>query len=416
MIEMLSKPIGEIGLGDIQALIDSEVPEGEQIEFKRELPRRKGNADLWASKNEIGDYARNGILEEAVAFANAYGGVLLLGIDESSTKPPAATAIRAIPRCEDLADRLKSMFVNCVEPQPVRFVIFGVPTEVDGSGVVIIRVGKSRLSPHRVTTTLACPVRRADQCRKMTMREIQDMTLNVSRGLQGLKERLSDRSERFQEEFGHLRPSNDKFGIRMTAVPVIDEIQLDRISQHGRLLGNLDTKWVTVAGGNDGRDLIKPPDFPPVFWRPLLRGARAQREISGVHPTHFSYREIYCDGLVEFGFVSVADAEHYLLCPDWPLVMFANLVAWADHFRRQADAPTVEYALEVETCNRGSTGFVAYRRVWPEAPRLPNTKFPTYPLNAADEITVLLARFYRDFWNSMGEDVGDVDFALRQSL
>ena len=37
MIELLSKPIDEIGTAEIQALIDSEVPEGEQIEFKKEL-------------------------------------------------------------------------------------------------------------------------------------------------------------------------------------------------------------------------------------------------------------------------------------------------------------------------------------------------------------------------------------------
>ena len=34
MIEVLSKPAEQITAGDIQALIDSEVPEGEQFEFK----------------------------------------------------------------------------------------------------------------------------------------------------------------------------------------------------------------------------------------------------------------------------------------------------------------------------------------------------------------------------------------------
>ena len=37
------------------------------------------------------------------------------------------------------------------------------------------------------------------------MREIQDMTLNVSRGLERLERQLSERSDRFRQEFKRLR-------------------------------------------------------------------------------------------------------------------------------------------------------------------------------------------------------------------
>ena len=37
MIDLLSKPADQIDIPDIKSLIDSEVPEGEQIEFKENL-------------------------------------------------------------------------------------------------------------------------------------------------------------------------------------------------------------------------------------------------------------------------------------------------------------------------------------------------------------------------------------------
>ena len=190
MIEVLSKPSGQIGITDIESLIASKVPEGEQIEFKGNLPAKGQTLDPWESgSDQIGDRAKDKILEEVVAFANAHGGALLLGIKESDTKPPVATKISPIPRCQDLAERLKLVFRDCVEPQLPRLEVFAVPVPTKNeSGVIILRVGRSRLAPHRVTRTLVCPIRRSDRCEEMTMREIQDMTLNVSRGLERLEQ------------------------------------------------------------------------------------------------------------------------------------------------------------------------------------------------------------------------------------
>ena len=420
MLEVLSKPLDEIGIVDIQSLIDSEAPEGEQIEFKKELPGERGTPDPWGNgENKIGNHAKDTILKEIVAFANAYGGVLLIGIEESDEKPAVAAKISPIPRCNDLAERLKLVFRDRVEPQLVRIDIVGVP--IDGeSGVVVIRVGRSRLAPHRVTKTRICPVRRADRSEEMTMREIQDMTLNVSRGWERLERRLSERSERFPEEFGRLEQHENAFGIRFTAVPVVDEIRFDHVFQQGSIVRELDMSWRTITqeSPTSRQNLDIPPDFPPTTWRPLLRGARAEAypPIPDYLPECLGYREIYCDGLVELGYVSIAgtvDAPYYLY-PDWPIVMFANLAAWADHIRKQVGVSTVEYALEVETRNLGNSGFVGRSGGvrWRQPPMLSNAKFPTYPLNDPDEIPELLAWFHRDFWNSIGRDGGTVAFLL----
>ena len=156
-----------------------------------------GDPDPWMQGDgRIGDRARNEILEEVVAFANAYGGALVLGIAEDGAKPPVAASITPLPRCADLTERLRLVFRNCVEPQLPTIEIIPVPTDGD-KGVIVFRTGRSRLGPHRVTPTLMCPIRRADRCDPLSMREIQDMTLNLARGTERLERRLRERSRKF---------------------------------------------------------------------------------------------------------------------------------------------------------------------------------------------------------------------------
>lgn len=424
MIEILSKPADQIGIDDIKAMIASEVPEGEQIEFKENLSTKGQSSDPWEkSGNQIGDRAKDKILTEVVAFANAHGGAVVLGIKESDTKPPVAAKISPIPRCAGLAERLTLVFRDRVEPQIPRIEVFAVPTEGQ-SGVIIIRVGRSRLAPHRVTKTLVCPVRRSDRCEEMTMREIQDMTLNVSRGLERLERRLLERSERFQREFDCLETPEDAFGIRFTATPVGEEIRLDRVFWNGSLAGGFQKPQISVFRRFENGDktelegLERIHALSPSMWRPRLRAARSEdghgpADVSVRH----SYQEFHCDGLIEMSFVSTRSilppsslAKERIPCDlsnDLPIVMFANLAIWADHIRKQALAPAAEYVLEIEIRVLGGNVPIKPER-WRIASGLlqPGTiKFPRYSLDDPDEIPSLLALFERDFWNSFDKDL-----------
>ena len=412
MINLLSMPVDQIIISDIESLIESKIPEGEQVEFKEELPAKNGSDPWMSGGDKIGDRAKNELLKEVVAFSNGHGGALLLGIGESATKPAVADKISPIPRCADLVERLKLVFRDRVEPQLPRIEIFAVPTEGD-SGVIVFRVGKSRLAPHRVTGTLVCPVRRADRCEEMTMREIQDMTLNVTRGLERLERQLLKRAERFREDFERLNSPDDAFGIRLTAAPVGDEIRFDRVFNRGAVIDEFDIGWLMV-----GRQTL-PSHLLPIYWRPILRGARAETSPAHQDPSYIGYRELHCDGLVEWDLVSVSSLfRESLLSPDWPIIMFANVAVWADHVRKQALAPTMEYALEVEIRHLGGTVrvgdddplsqamFSGISGLRDEYPPLSNIVFPRYPLNNPDDISRLLALFRRDFWDSLGKDIG----------
>ena len=411
MIEILSKPVDEIGTADIQALIDLKVPEGEQIDFKKEPPGEKGKPDPWMNGRRMANYAKDRMLKEVVAFANAYGGVLVIGIDESVTKPAVAARIMPVPRCVELAESLKLVFRDRVEPQLVRVEIVGIETKSDGSGVVVIRVGKSRLAPHRITRTLICPVRRGDRSEEMGMREIQDMTLNVSRGLEGLERRLAERYKNFSREF--TRPNVErKLGFRVTGVPVVDEIRFDRVFQRGALVDGFQVPQKIISRVANGSQAFKAPVAGSGMdrWRPLLRGARAEREFKRIPgESYFCYSELHCDGLVESGWIQECEED---IWSERLTAMFANLAYWADEIRQRADAVTLEYALGAEIRTSGNVIISGPVQRVPNLKEPIETRFPEYALNELDQIGSLLTRFNRDFWHSMGEDVEDLVYEV----
>ena len=79
-MDILSTDIDALSWEHLENLIREEVPEGEHVEYKRELSSSDPSGDPWTQgRSKIGKEARDKILEEIVAFANANGGVLVLG-------------------------------------------------------------------------------------------------------------------------------------------------------------------------------------------------------------------------------------------------------------------------------------------------------------------------------------------------
>ena len=372
--------------------------------------------------DKIGREARKKIVEEAVAFANAYGGALVLGIRESEdeAKPRVAEEITAIPRCADLAERLNLVFRDWVDPQIPRIEIFAVPTCGD-SGVVVIRTGRSRMAPHRVKPTRKCPIRRSDRCEEMTMREIQDLTLNLSRGLERLERRLARRSERFAEELNSLESPDQAYGIRVTAAPVGEDIQFERVYGEDKLY----EPWHSVSLSTDKSETKLEIPLWGSLWRPVLRGARCENFGRPSGDQLEIYREIHCDGVIEIGIVDCRlqrPGVHDLLILDceWLMFAFANLLVWADRVRNEASAPTMEYAVDVELYVRSDDVHIrGYgRNIFLHSYELlkrdtSSVKYPgellgeaRYSLREPDGISDVIALFERDFWNSIGQDVG----------
>ena len=424
MTSVLTKPADRIGPGDIQALIAENVPESALIEFKESLPARSsGDPDPWMQGDgKIGDRARNEILKEVVAFANAYGGALALGIAEDGAKPPVAANVAPLPCCAELAERFRQMFGSCVDPPLPSLDIVSVPTNGD-SGVVVFRTIRSRRGPHRVKPTLECPVRRDDRCEALSMREIQDMTLNLARGTERLDRRLRERSEKFEKEFERLETPGDAFGFRMTAVPVGDEIRFESVYAGGNLIEGLRPPEIEIGrGANDPNSRLSTlrswHQMHFHDWRPMLRAARVE-ESHGLdrRAERYAYAEIHADGLLEWGFISKRlvrgghtpeNSVEVNLDSETPVSTLARLLVWTDHVRQRALAPGAEYAVQPQfrvTADRVYVGGEDYKEVVGSIERN-DTDFPLYPLEASGEIDKIVSRFEGDFWNYFGQDPG----------
>ena len=336
-------------LQDIQSLIKAKVPEGERLEYKRRLSFPKGSSDTWESGRKLNTEAKKKILQEMVAFANAYGGTLLLGIEESEAKPPVAQQIRALPDCADLAERWQLIFRDCVEPPLPQLQIYPVPTTGD-EGVVVFQVGRSAMAPHRVTLTQICPIRRTDRCEHMTMREIQDMSVNTARGLERLERQLEARSRYFKEREmqviwsvgpGIPRAVDEAcIGLRLTAAPVVDMVSINPVFHQGAIAEALAPRHWAVQWQRqpESGSLLSQLFFSNRNWKPKLRAARVASESPGpVSRTNYRkfYGELHCDGLVELGYISNGclspeTGMETVLCEGWFISWIPNLLAWAD--------------------------------------------------------------------------------------
>ena len=415
---------------DIEALLAAKVPEGGRLEFKRELSARKGKKDSWATDKKLSDAAKKQILHEVVAFANAYGGMLLLGLAETESNPPVADRVVPMPHCADLAERWRLVFRDSVEPPVPQLQIHAVPTDGD-AGVVVFQVGRSPMAPHRVKPTLECPIRRADRCENMTMREIQDMCVNTARGLERLEQQLETRAQRFQDqEIAGLQDSETCVGIRMTAVPVVDTVAFDSVFCRGQLMPALAPQWrsVQVTRGSTKKQMDMNSWRLGQRWRPMLRAARSDylsEEMAARPYSQNWYREVHCDGLLELGYVSNRNVDSQNPDTQWIqeklfISWMPNLLAWVDQVRCQAQVPMAEYILEMEITVRGKPCVLvpeARNALWsfgllPVSP--PQVQqFPLYPFRQAEDGDSLTHQFWRDLWHWLGRDIDEeTSFAL----
>ena len=351
---MIRKPLSDITKDDLDAICAQQWPEDEQLDFKTMIPHKNGpGADPWRDERRIRDYGRDELLGSVVAFANSYGGDLVVGVQETAGNPGTAEILTPVPDCADAANRLAQSANALIEPPLTGLQVRGVPTDNDGAGVIVMRVARSSSAPHRLTFTKECYQRVRHETLPMTMRQIQDLTFNTSRGLAAIDERFSGLRARFLEwsKVPATPLGTKRMGLRVSCVP-LSACYIDKV--HGApgiipALGNL-------RGRIDNGEPLS-LHFPVSVdqWRPLLRGTGA----STTRGDAWSRIHLYCDGAstyeCAFEVPEAADTNEnrnkrrtHLLFPDWLLAMVGNAIRTADTFRSVAVSPATEYALEVE--------------------------------------------------------------------
>lgn len=410
---MFGKRLTELTLQDIERVIAEELQEGTELEFKAGLPAKGKESDPWMSgKDTVSDYARNRLVEEIIAFANAHGGILLLGVQESGDKPSRAAGLVPIRNCAELADRLKLQCRNCIESQLPLLEIVGVPTTEDGSGVVVIAVRPSRMAPHRHMTTKECHVRRQDRCERMSMREIQDLTLQVERGLAHIEQEFGRRSTDFARQFGDYYNQHQRaaYAMRVTGIPTAP-IYIDRVFNNPAVTPPLTAFKATSPNG--GTVELYMPHYS-ARTRPIIRGAQWD---SG-DPGSLGRREVNCDGLIEYRFFEHPPENERMIFPGWIMSIVANAMCAIEKFRVAADAPATEYAMDISLLVWGGDFPIARygggvrQSLGPL--RGDDYLMPRYSVGPREEFPRLTSLFERDFWNAAGHDFNDpldVDFS-----
>ena len=386
---MLSGPLKLLTVTDLNQLVADGVAESDQIEFKRDLPSKGGHPDPWyASQSAVGDRARNEIIGEVIAFANAHGGTIFVGIDETSSAPHRASGITPIPSCAKLAERFSMFCRDIIEPQVPMLEVESVVIDVTGNGVLMIRAPRSRLAPHRHTQTLQCYIRRRDRTEKMSMREIQDLTLQTERGMASVERKLEARRQQFKSD---MMAKGAHYGFRCTFVP-LDRVFLEQVYgnpavapiRHGYL----------QASGNK----VQAPGMGYDF-NPILRGTEIRTKLQNGEV----YCTVSCDGVVENAMLERQTGDSYSVYVSTLLGILCDGLCTVEKFRLAANAISVEYALEIETnCHVPNANVGTHPTI-----RLPNrpTIFPLYAVQSKESFQQLVGRFEKDFWNSVSRDL-----------
>jgi hypothetical protein len=131
---MIPKRLEEISFQDILSLIANEVRESRSLEYKSQLPHE-------------GESSKIPFLAEVSALANTEGGDLILGMVDDKGAPTEVCGISAEDPDKEIL-RIENAILMGVEPRIPALSTITVRGE--GKIVIVIRIGKSWQSPHRV--------------------------------------------------------------------------------------------------------------------------------------------------------------------------------------------------------------------------------------------------------------------------
>ena len=128
---VFGKPIAAATKDDLDRLIRDSVEEGRHLAFKEDFPSRDGNAAApnWTPGKPLPANRIHPLLEELVAFANADGGVIVLGMKETKDKPPRAASLSPLPQVAELERRVRDCLNDVIEPRLPFAAVKGIQTE-----------------------------------------------------------------------------------------------------------------------------------------------------------------------------------------------------------------------------------------------------------------------------------------------
>jgi hypothetical protein len=407
---MFRKRIQDLTAEDIQRVVAEQWEEGQDFELKAAL---QGHDIRNPGEQALTDKAKKELIDEVVAFANTSGGWLVVGIDETKDHPRRAYSLRPVPLCADLASRLDNVFAHQIEPPMPPIGVRGIKLDETGAGVIVINVSGSRLAPHRNKMNLECSRRSREKCEKMSMRDIQDLTLqSVNRGLRVEEHFQRSRQDaavwhkhRFPRETAAGRPGTVPCLSTMLcrATFVARDLYTLRLHGHGQELLN-GRSLSTVRGDPIDFGFRSSPQ-----WRPIVRGTAAEWSMTGGHARMAIREEGSLEIFANRGFGSTGGPQKL-----WLEDVIGALVTGIDTCERLRGfaASDAEFEVEVELITDGEQrvwiGPDPYRESDRSQPVPPIVlQLPRYSLGSISEASALVSQALRDLWDGFGKDEHD---------
>lgn len=329
---MIAKNIKDIEEEDLQALIDNSVLERKTMDYKQSLPGRTDS-----SKKEF--------LADVSSFANASGGDLIYGIiQDSETGVPKKLAGLDIENVDQEILRLDSLIRDGVDPRIPSLKIQPI-TLSNSKTVLIVRVHKSWISPHRVT------FRGHDKFYSRSSNGKYPMDVTELRIAFGLAGKNIERIRRFRENrisniFANEMPmpfyESSKIVLHLVPIIAFDPAQrydVQKIaSYHGKLKPMVCSGWnyrynldgfLTYAQGREGRTFSYVQVFrngiieavEGLLLRPMTEGLLIpsiayEEELIKSLPDYLSLLKALNVGLPVFAFLTLVGVKGYSMALD----------------------------------------------------------------------------------------------------
>lgn len=224
---MIPKPLAEIEWADIEALRNSGREEDDTIEFKGSF---SGGSDFLAFSEKQQAAAVDGIAKEAIAFLNARGGDIVVGVTEYKNDHPRIETITPVENVSATSDRLAQSLAALIEPAQSVLSVRAVKQCPSASGgVIVVRAQASFRAPHRSKRTKECYSRRGRESVPMAMDEVQDLSIRRA----DLRSQRLETLDRFMRSTGsnptgRINLPDQRFHMRAAFVPSHEQqIQID---------------------------------------------------------------------------------------------------------------------------------------------------------------------------------------------
>lgn len=344
--EIFELPIESITAAHIHALIASQVEEGPRFELKRALATNDGRPDRWMrDQSSIGTVARDDIAKEVVAFANAYGGVVIIGIEETDDSPKRARSIfePVIPSVHDCADRLVQSLRSIIDPPIPMLEARGIEVS-DGCGIVVVRVGSSSSAPHGFGRPSNAYVRRGSNSEPLTMRDLQSVFYER-------RTRLERINSIVEEQSANALAKSKQWRANKIIVPGYNQaldattgllFQLSLVSSEDLAIDNLPDRFYSKGVRLPQPNLNSMVDLPG-WSNQWTRGYRSV-SYSGGHSSKMSEVILRADGVITVSLIATDNRFHQ----SWFSMIIAQSFFLADWLRRWLHRPDVEFVVHAQ--------------------------------------------------------------------